>query len=234
MRKIIPLCAATLLLSGCFDLHQSLTINDDNTASYEMNLRLSGAMISMLAMTDSGDEQDGSLTTRICNENELIDSEIPEDMDVAIKSFFKEDNLICNYRISGPLDRFRELNMRGDTERGSGDLVAIVPLDDSRVEIISVFDFSEWDSSQDGDDEPMNEMAKQMMGTMMTGRTMRWSVTAPEIIESSGEISSDGRTTTWELPLSVAFAEQDVYEFRAVASYAVPWYQKTLNWFRFW
>lgn len=234
MKRIIPLCATALLLSGCFDLHQSFIINDDNSASYEMNLRLSSAMISMLAMADSGDEQDEGLTTRICNENELISKDIPEDMDVAIKSFFKEDNLVCNYRITGPLARFSELNMRGDTEQGGGDLVAIAPLDDNRVEISSVFDFSEWDPAQDDGDEPMNDMAKQMMGAMMTGRTMRWSVTAPRIIESSGEISDDGRTATWELPLSVAFAEPDVYEFRAVASYAVPWYQKALNWLRFW
>lgn len=234
MKKTISLCAVALLLSGCFDLHQSFTVNDDSTASYEMNLRLSSAMISMLAMADSGDGQDENLTTRICNDNELINKDIPEDMDVAVKSFFKEDNLVCNYKITGPLERFSELNMRGDTEQGGGDLVAIVLLDDNQIQITSVFDFSEWDPAQDEDDEPMNEMAKQMMGAMMAGRTMRWSVTAPQIIESSGEVSDDGRTATWELPLSVALAEQEIYEFRAVASYAVPWYQKALNWLRFW
>lgn len=53
-------------------------------------------------------------------------------------------------------------------------------------------------------------------------------------LESNGEISDDARTATRELPLSVALAEQEVYEFRAVASYSVPWYQKALNWLRFW
>lgn len=234
-RTAAPLfCAASLFLAGCFDLNQSIVINDDQTASYEMNMQMSSAVVSMMAMGDSGKEQDGDFTSRFCQDNKTIDRDVPEGLDFSIKSYFKEDNLVCSYRMSGPLEKFSELDMQGSADQGSGNLVNIALLDDERVEITSTFDFSDFSGEGGSGDESMEEMAGRMMGAMLAGRAMRWSVTAPEIIESNGEISEDGRTVTWELPLSVAFAEQETYEFRAVASYAVPWYRSILHNLKFW
>jgi len=234
MRKAALICTASLLLAGCFDLNQSIVINDDRTASYEMNLQMSSALISMLAMQDPGEAQDGDFTSRFCQENKTIDRDVPEGLDLSIKSYFKEDNLVCSYRMSGPLEKFGELDMQGSADQGSGILVNIAVLEDEQVEISSTFDFSDFSEAGESGGDSMEEMASRMMGAMLAGRAMRWSVTAPEVIESNGEISEDGTTATWELPLSVAFAEQERYEFRTVASYAVPWYQSILHTLKFW
>jgi len=234
MNKNVIICAIALLLSGCFDLHQSIVINDDRTASYQMELRMSSVLLSMVAEQAPGEDDIGFSTESFCNDNELVERDIPEGMDVAVDSYLEDQNLVCSYEVSGPLDKFVELNMQGDTKQGQGDLVTIVPLEDDRVEITSRFDFSDWKTKEGGSGESNDEMAQQMISAIMAGRVMRWSVTAPQIIESNGEISEDGKTATWELPLSLAISEKGTYEFRTVADYHTPWYQGVLTWLKFW
>ena len=50
-----------------------------------------------------------------------------------------------------------------------------------------------------------------------------------KIIETNGQISADGKSVNWELPLSVAYSEKAKYEFYSIVEYNIPWYQELLN-----
>ena len=45
---------------------------------------------------------------------------------------------------------------------------------------------------------------RPMLDAMLAGRSLSWSVTAPQIIETSGDLSLDGLTASYSFPLALA------------------------------
>ena len=70
---------------------------------------------------------------------------------------------------------------------------------------------------------------KAMIAAMMQGRVLSWSVKAPRIVESNGEISADSTQVEWSVPM--AMAVQLPHTFTATVKVALPWYQPVLDLF---
>ena len=83
MKKSMRFLLASLLLtmvSGCFEANQTIVINDDQTASYQVDLVVSSALLAMAKMASEGAET--SLET--CD-NEMLNTDVPERMSVEKK-----------------------------------------------------------------------------------------------------------------------------------------------------
>lgn len=229
MKKSMRFLLASLLLtmvSGCFEANQTIVINDDQTASYQVDLVVSSALLAMAKMASEGAET--SLET--CD-NEMLNTDVPERMSVEKKSYYKDDDLVCSFKISGSLSDFAELKMSGSMGKSGSDFdfIAIESLPDNQIKISSIFDFTEESSPADEAQNPFADSMDGMFTAMLSNRAFRWSVTAPKIIETNGQISADGKSVNWELPLSVAYSEKAKYEFYSIVEYNIPWYQELLN-----
>ncbi|HBX26189.1 MAG TPA: hypothetical protein DEF72_02025 [Gammaproteobacteria bacterium] len=71
---------------------------------------------------------------------------------------------------------------------------------------------------------------KAMIAVISQGRVLTWSVKAPRISESNGEISSDSTQVDWSVPMAMAM--QSPHTFTATVKVALPWYQPVLDLFK--
>jgi hypothetical protein len=58
---------------------------------------------------------------------------------------------------------------------------------------------------------------------------LNWTVKAPRIAESNGEISADSTQVDWSVPMAMAI--QSPHTFTAIVKVALPWYQPVLDLF---
>jgi hypothetical protein len=65
------------------------------------------------------------------------------------------------------------------------------------------------------------------MQAMLAGRTLSWSVTVPKVLETNGQVASDGKTVTWSVPLASAYKEKQ--SFHVVFKAERPWYSFLLD-----
>ena len=121
----------------------------------------------------------------------------------------------------GPIHEFGEQM----TEMPKGDLTKMLNfrmVDETTLSIRGTFEPSD-DMSASSAEE------KAMIAAMMQGRVLTWSVKAPRIIESNGEISADSTQVDWSVPMAMAI--QSPHTFTATIKVSLPWYQPVLDLF---
>lgn len=197
-------------LVGCVDLKQSVEIGDD-VASYQMEMRMSAALAQLNA------ENLGSF----CESNDDLQVEVSGSLKRTVKQLYEGEDIVCRMRIVGPIQEFGKQM----TEMPKGDLTKMLNfqmVDETTLRIESVFESNE-DMTASSAEE------KAMIAAMMQGRVLSWSVKAPRIVESNGEISADSTQVDWSVPMAMAI--QSPHTFTAIVKVALPWYQPVLDLF---
>ena len=197
-------------LVGCVDLKQSVEIGD-GVASYQMEMRMSAALAQLNA------ENLGSF----CESNDDLQVEVSGSLKRTVKQLYEGEDIVCRMRIVGPIQEFGKQM----TETPKGDLTKMLNfqmVDETTLRIESVFESNE-DMTASSAEE------KAMIAAMMQGRVLSWSVKAPRIVDSNGEISADSTQVDWSVPMVMAI--QSPHTFTAVVKVALPWYQPVLDLF---
>ena len=197
-------------LVGCVDLKQSVEIGD-GMASYQMEMRMSAALAQLNA------ENLGSF----CESNDDLQVEVSGSLKRTVKQLYEGEDIVCRMRIVGPIQEFGKQM----TETPKGDLTKMLNfqmVDETTLRIESVFESNE-DMTASSAEE------KAMIAAMMQGRVLSWSVKAPRIVESNGEISADSTQVDWSVPMAMAI--QSPHTFTAIVKVALPWYQPVLDLF---
>ena len=213
LSKIIGVLVTLALLHGCFEISQSVVI-ENGQVEYRMDMGVSAQLAAMMAQSE------GFSTEKFCESGELVDANIPDGMTATTETRFDADLLVCSITIQGPLDKFEDISANMSQEDHGAYLIDVEMLPDNKLRLVSSFDFEGPDQEEDRD-----EMAAMLVATTFAGRSLRWEVTAPEIISTNGTTSEDGRTATWEVPLSLAIAEGGQYSFEVVLVHSKPWWQ---------
>ena len=197
-------------LVGCVDLKQSIEIGD-GVASYQLEMRVSAALAQL----------DAENLGTFCESNDDLQLEVSGSLKRTVKQLYEGEDLVCRMRIVGPIQEFgKQL-----TEIPKGDLNKMLNfrmVDETTLRIESVFESNE-DMTASSAEE------KAMIAAMMQGRVLSWSVKAPRIVESNGEISADSTQVEWSVPM--AMAVQSPHTFTATVKVALPWYQPVLDLF---
>ena len=199
-----------LTLVACIDLKQSIEIGD-GLASYQMEMRMN-ATLAQLDTENLG---------KFCESNEDLRVEVSGALKRTIKQSYEGEDIVCRMRIVGPIHEFGEQM----TEMPKGDLTKMLNfrmVDETTLSIRGTFEPSD-DMSASSAEE------KAMIAAMMQGRVLTWSVTAPRIIESNGEISADSTQVDWSVPMAMAI--QSPHTFTATVKVSLPWYQPVLDLF---
>ena len=207
--KVIALTIMVTLV-GCVDLKQSIEIGD-GVASYQMEMRVSAALAQL----------DAENLSTFCESNDDLQIEVSGSLKRTVKQLYEGEDIVCRMRIVGPIQEFGKQM----TDIPKGDLTKMLNfqmIDETTLRIESVFESSE-DMTASAAEE------KAMIAAMMQGRVLSWSVKAPHIVESNGEISADSTQVDWSVPM--AMAVQSPHTFTATVKVALPWYQPVLDLF---
>ena len=197
-------------LVGCVDLKQSVEIGD-GVASYQMEMRMSAALAQL----------DAENLGTFCESNDDLQVEVSGSLKRTVKQLYEGEDIVCRMRIVGPIQEFGKQM----TEMPKGDLTKMLNfqmIDETTLRIESVFE-----SNEDMTASSVEE--KAMIAAMMQGRVLSWSVKAPRIVESNGEISADSTQVDWSVPMAMAI--QSPHTFTAIVKVALPWYQPVLDLF---
>ena len=197
-------------LVGCVDLKQSIEIGD-GVASYQLEMRVSAALAQL----------DAENLGTFCESNDDLQVEVSGSLKRTVKQLYEGEDIVCRMRIVGPIQEFGKQM----TDIPKGDLTKMLNfqmIDETTLRIESVFESSE-DMTASAAEE------KAMIAAMMQGRVLSWSVKAPRIVESNGEISADSTQVDWSVPM--AMAVQSPHTFTATVKVALPWYQPVLDLF---
>ena len=157
---------------------------------------------------------------KICESNDEFQLEVSGGLTRTIKQSYEGEDIVCRLLIAGPIREFGE-----QIAKSKGDLARILDfqmVDETTLRIESTFE-----GNKDMTVSSAEERA--MIAAMMQGRVLTWSVKAPRIVESNGDISPDSTQVDWLVPM--AMAVQSPHTFTATVKVALPWYQPLLDLF---
>lgn len=206
----VGICFSALV--ACFDIEQTLVIHDDQSAAFNFVFTVDFALLEL------GEGADIDLESA-CDSEDTFPEELPGALTREADVRIEEAQLICEYTISGPLADFDALSADVQRDMGDMDLISLEILDRNRARIVSVYDFSD-DDIEGSAKSSVSGSLRRMIASNFEGRAIRWTIKAPTILESNGEISPDGRSVHWVLPLEQAIGESGRYAFEAIIDYS--------------
>lgn len=202
--------AMMLTLVACIDLKQSIEIGD-GLASYQMEIRMNVALAQL----------DAENLGKFCESNDDLRVEVSGKLKRTVKQLYEGEDIVCRMRIVGPTQEFGE-QMTGMSKGDLTKMLNFRMVDETTLRIESTF--------EPGEDMTASSAGeKAMIAAMMQGRVLTWSVKAPRIIDSNGEISTDSTRVEWSVPMAMAI--QSPYTFTATVKVELPWYQPVLDLF---
>lgn len=213
VRFVMPalLCVGCLTLSGCFDLEQTFVVNDRGVGAFNLSFQLDGELVELTEESDI--DLEGS-----CDDDE-VSIDLPEGLTRVSDVRVEDGVLYCDYAITGPVDRFEELSAKLKQEDNNADIMEFTLLEGTRARLVSRYQFDGDDGADEAGQSAIARSIRRMIAANFEGHAIRWTVHAPTILESNGNIASDGRSVTWEIPLQQAVAEGGEWRFEAIIDY---------------
>ncbi len=219
MRFLARLAAlATLpLLAGCFDADISLTAQADGTTTLVSEIALAPAeqLLAMMMPAETlaalPQEQKDAMVAQISDQMQADycspdDTDVPEGVTVDFQTETRDDGyLVCRQIMTGPIEAIAEAASQGALDAGTdGPQIALTDEGNS-VYLFHVL-------IPAGEDTGLDDATTAMLTAALEGHFITWSVTAPRIIETSGEIN--GNTATSAMPAGALIGPAaDAFEF---------------------
>lgn len=201
----------SMLLSGCFDLHQSMVIASPESANLRVSFLVDSDLLAAIGEAVGHDESD-------CENDAYPEEYLPEGLSYRNELKIEEGRFNCEYELWGPLQEFSQLSTAVAHQDNKVDAVRVEILGNNQARITSVYDFTD-DMAYTDADGALAKQVKSMLAATLAGRSIRWEIKAPTIISSNGVISPDGRKVTWELALADIISNGGVYQFEAIVDY---------------
>ena len=215
MRNQFLVFAMTFLLTGCFGLNQKIVVSENQSMSYQLDFVFNANLVSFAKENQNIDP------VKTCEEfdNKNLTQTIPKALSVEYLSSLKDKDLVCSYIFNGPVSEFTDLDISRVKPENKSSAFTFEILPGNQAKISTKLDFAEIKESEGGEQEMNEEFEKAMITVMFFDKFIRWELTAPKILETNGELSEDGKTVNWELPVYLGFLEEGNYEFFAVVQY---------------
>ncbi len=213
--KGAALISLAILLTGCFDMQQSMSINEDGTTSLDIELSV---LKSALAFAEKTPED---FCSGLASQKALNGISMKNDMQVS-------DNAVtCKWHIEGNTDQLiAAMNSKPFTPEQGGMLPHLMKEGDNIVAQVWVSMKGNYKSNENDPD------IDRMLSTSLKGHTLTWKIRGPRIISSSGPISEDQKTTTFAIPLIDVMGDKRVeYVFNAVIDDKRSILAKIRSWF---
>lgn len=213
--KGAALISLTFLLTGCFDMQQSMSINEDGTTALDIELSV---LKSALAFAEKTPED---FCTGLASQKALSGISMKNDMQVS------DNTVTCKWHIKGNTDQLiAAMNSKPFTPEQGGMLPHLMKEGDNIVAQVWV---SMKGNNKSNDNDPDID---RMLSKSLKGHTLTWKIRGPKILSSSGPISEDQKTTTFAIPLIDVMGDKRVeYVFNAVVDDKRSILAKIRSWF---
>ncbi len=200
MNKLARIGAfATLpLLAGCFDLVQDISVAPNGVATMVTEIAMATEMLAMAGGFQEGEEFCPAET----------ETDLPPGVTMTNVQSIRDADTVCTMTTTGPLDDLITAFNEGAFLPTEGDEGA--PAIKIVAEGGGVYTYTMSMASQ-GDEMAANPEDAAMMAMlvpMFEGRTMTFSVTAPRIIETNGEVN--GNTAMLVIPVQELIMEAGI------------------------
>ena len=176
MRRFLSVLSLAVVvpLAGCFDVDATIAITGDDQAEMNMQMTIGAELVAMLAGT----------------EEDPCDDMVREDQD--------DGSVICTENKSGSISE-----LMADPDMGEG--LTIEKRDGGLYYVAFVLEDLTGEMGMGQDDMSAEEQAQMMamMGGMFEGHKMVLNIAGAEILETNGTLSDDGKTATYEIPLTM-------------------------------
>lgn len=221
-KNLFFLFAASFMLSGCFEIEQSLVIEKNGSTEYKITLIVDQ---SLLLFSETAKEEicNSALAQRVNTGTFMFSS----------REFRRGEDIGCTYEMKGPFKDFFELVSSGTlngvfNQPGAGssqnsrtnnqEFLLIEKISSNRYKIKSLIKSEEYDSSSKGQksnkDDPFGELDslfKKSLDALFKGRKFIFSLETPKIVNSSYRITNNGKKTRAEIPMSSLLKGKDIY-----------------------
>ncbi len=191
------LAAAALVLSGCMDVSNDVTLDADGSGKVEISLLFSEQMMAMMAMEHGGDID--AAIEELRSEMEA-DSEVPEDVEFVFEE--REGGLYMGATASFDTPSELEELLTSGGEEAMFSSFSLVEHGDS-WELTAAADTSGFDTSLSGEDLGGSEemdIDVDAFAELLGGKpTVEFSMTFPGKVTDSNATTVDGTTATWDL-----------------------------------
>ena len=189
--------AALPLLAGCFDFEQSLTVAADGTVTMITEIAMSTEMMAM--GFEEGDDE-------FCPAED--DNDAPPGVTMTTEESIRGEDTVCTMTAVGPIEELVAAASSGAFFPGDDDAgaPAINIVDEGGG--VYTYTMTMQSQGEEMDLNPEDEAMMAMFVPMFEGRTMTFSVTAPRIIETNGEV--EGNTSTLVIPVIDLIMERDL------------------------
>ncbi|MCW0979182.1 hypothetical protein OK142_00015 [Agrobacterium sp. BT-220-3] len=193
--KTTTALAALLILSGCFEMQQDIVVSDDGTTKINLVMSVDAALLN-IGVKDK--------PSNFCPP--IPEGKLPEGLKGSTTRTTEKGDIVCTIALEGPTDQVFATLAKGnlvgsDNQNKSKDLaMSITNQGDNRKLELAIPPAP----TKPGDNPQMEAM---LIGAT-SGRYLEWRVTAPQIIETSGKLSEDGKTASYSLPVATLLSNK--------------------------
>ena len=190
----IAVVAMLPLLAGCFNFVQSLSVAKDGEVTMVTELSIATEMMALAFAEDDGEE--------FCPAAQ--DEELPPTFTMTYEEFVRDEDTVCSVTAVGPIQDLAEAIATGTLfpgddgdDEGAPDITLV---DEGGGEFTYSLMFS---SQGDPEADPDEAAMMAMMASLLEGRVLTWSVTAPRLLSVNDEadnVTVDGDTATLVIP----------------------------------
>lgn len=195
-------------LSGCFEVQQKLTVQEDGEAEL---------MLTVAVSEDMADLADSTGNDADCDTDFGFEEDLPPTLTKTSNTRTEEGDVLCDVIVAGPLvDMIPVMEDYTESKEGN-DFVLIQDLGDGKFALVGQYDFSDDSIDNDLEGTPKG-LEKAIRGAVMAsleGAEISWEVSVPNVLETNGETREDG-SVVWSFPLSDAVMTGDTYTFEVI------------------
>jgi hypothetical protein len=190
------------MLTGCFEFEQHFKFEANENAAATGKIVMDAAFVAMT-------ERDGK---PFCDEEVVATGDVQKKV---TKSTVEAD-VVCTIEMTGEMRQVIQAVADAATTPIEDPQAVTLAEANGRYTLTIHLSSLKPDEPPSEQDEEMAEMMQQMFLARLSGRVLRFSVTAPEIIETNGTISDDGTVATLTRPMADAFTSDEPTVFRTV------------------
>ncbi|WEJ31984.1 hypothetical protein [Devosia sp. SD17-2] len=176
-------------------MRQDLTVAEDGSATLAIEISVDAAMLALANQSNPSND--------FCNSSTFPEA---EGVSTSMTKSTERGDFICTVAMTGTVDAL------GSMWASAAEKAAQAP---GAVGQMTMALFEEGDYHRFEMTWPLSTMAPEkpasggidtsgMMTAMFAGRSISMGVTAPKIIETSGDLSADGRSASYSFPLAMA------------------------------
>ncbi len=195
-------------LSGCFEIHQKLTVHESGEADLMLTVRIDADLAELDDEIDaSGADCEGDFG--------FEEEDLPPTLSKTTNVRSDGEDVLCDVVISGPLVDMIPALEDYNSRENDNDFVLIQKLDDDQYTLVGQYDFTDDGMDIDEDAGVFERTIVQAVLAALGNAEITWEVDVPHVVETNGNTRPDGKVV-WGFTLADAVADAEVHTFEVI------------------